>query len=185
MTYDDAGGSYYGALAAVDGATITLANDAWPASDWEMGGWLGAQVYVINGTGATQFRRVVQPGVNTTASPTNRTWVLVAPFDVTPDVGPGGSFVQIMPFRGRNIFARDMNVDTGELRGAGDGRVGRRRGWAAGGAAHPPPWRTRHPFRRPADRQLDLAPATPPNPPPHSQGRTRSTATAWRRSSRK
>lgn len=162
MTYDDAGGAYYGALAAVDGATLTLANDAWPASDWEMGehssvtgccatggggpsevgkqpalpqrgaaltrpssrlartrtrslagAWLGSQVYVINGTGASQIGRVLQPGVNTTTSPTNRTWVLAAPFAVTPDVGPGGSFVQLMPFRGRNIFFRDYNVDTG------------------------------------------------------------------------
>lgn len=29
------------------------------------------------------------------------------------DVGPGGYAVQIMPFRGRNIFHRDWNVDTG------------------------------------------------------------------------
>ena len=113
MTYDDAGGAYYGALAAVDGATLTLAADAWPASDWEMGGWLGGQVYVVNGTGATQIRRVLLPGVNVTASPSNRTWVLSEPFAVDPDVGPGGSTVQIMPFRGRNIFHRDLNVDTG------------------------------------------------------------------------
>ena len=39
--------------------------------------------------------------------------MLSAPFVVTPDVGPSGSFVEIMPFRGRNIFHRDMNVDTG------------------------------------------------------------------------
>lgn len=113
MTYDDAGGAYYGALAAVDGATLTLAADAWPASDWEMGGWFGGQVYVINGTGATQFRRIVVPGVNTTASPSNRTWVLDTPFAVTPATGPSGSWVQIMPFRGRNIFHRDLNVDVG------------------------------------------------------------------------
>jgi hypothetical protein len=113
MTYDDAGGAYYGPLAAVDNATLTLAGDAWPASDWEMGGWAGGQVYVINGTGATQIGRVLVPGVNTTAAPSNRTWVLAAPFGVPPATGPSGSWVQVMPFRGRNIFHRDRNVDTG------------------------------------------------------------------------
>lgn len=73
----------------------------------------GGQVYVINGTGATQIGRVTVPGVNTTAAPTNRTWVLAAPLAVPPAPGPAGSWVQIMPFRGRNIFHRDTNIDTG------------------------------------------------------------------------
>ena len=113
MTYDDAGGSYYGALASVDGATLTLANDAWPASDWEMGGWAGGQVIVLNGTGATQTARIAVAGVNVTPTLTNRTWTLAAPFAVTPDVGNGGSWVQVLPFRGRNIFFRDTNIETG------------------------------------------------------------------------
>lgn len=113
MTYDDAGGAYWGPLAEVNGTVITLGADAWPASDAEMGGWSGGQVVVANGTGAYQYRRIVVPGVNYTAAPTNRTWVVDAPFDVTPDVGPSGSFVQVMPFRGRNIFFRDANIDTG------------------------------------------------------------------------
>jgi hypothetical protein len=113
MTYDDAGGAYYGALAAVDGTTLTLLNDAWPASDWEMGGWSGGQVFVINGTGALQIARITVAGVNTTPAPSNRTWTIEAPFKVTPDVGAGGSWIQIMPFRGRNIFFRDTNIETG------------------------------------------------------------------------
>jgi hypothetical protein len=111
MTYDDAGGSYWGPLAGVDGATLTLAGDAWPASDWEMGGWWGGQVLVLNGTGQGQFGRVLIAGVNTTRAPSNRTWVLSEPLPVPPAVG--SSFVQIMPFRGRNIFFRDTNEDTG------------------------------------------------------------------------
>jgi hypothetical protein len=113
MTTDDAGGSYYGALAAVNGTSITLAADAWPASDWEMGGWFGSQMVVINGTGAHQIRRIVTPGVNVTPSLSNRSWVLDQPFAAEPEVGPGGSWVQIMPFRGRNIFFRDSNIETG------------------------------------------------------------------------
>ena len=34
MTYDDAGGAYWGQLESVSGTTLTLAGDAWPASDW-------------------------------------------------------------------------------------------------------------------------------------------------------
>lgn len=116
MTTDDAGGAYYGPLESVNGTVLTLAGDAWPASDWEMGGWYGSQVLVLNGTGAAQTRRVVLPGVNTTASPTNRTWVLDAPFQVTPTTTGGPalpSWVEVMPFRGRAIFHRDYNVDTG------------------------------------------------------------------------
>jgi hypothetical protein len=50
------------------------------------------------GTGAGQWRRIVVPGVNVTASPTNRTWVLDAPFAVTPL--SHDSIIEIMPFRG-------------------------------------------------------------------------------------
>jgi hypothetical protein len=113
MTYDDAGGAYYGALASVNGTTITLADDAWPAGSWARGAWYGSQIMIINGTGATQSRRIVVPGVNTTNATTNRTWVVDSPFAVEPDVGPMGSFVEIFPFRGRNIFDRDFNIDTG------------------------------------------------------------------------
>jgi hypothetical protein len=58
-----------------------------------------------------QWRRIVQAGVNVSESPSNRTWVLDAPFTVTPDLGPDGSAVEIMPFRGRNIFYGDTYYD--------------------------------------------------------------------------
>lgn len=128
MTYDDAGGSYYGPLSALgaggDPTTVTLAHDAWPASDWEMGGWAGGQMLVINGTGAHQIRRIVTPGVNITPCATNRTWVLDAPFAIPPTTTAEGippSFVQIMPFRGRNIFFRDQYIETGPLQVYGHG----------------------------------------------------------------
>jgi hypothetical protein len=78
-----------------------------------MGGWYGGQVVVINGTGAGQSARVLVPGVGVEPAATNRTWVLAQPFAATPDVGSNGSWVQIMPFRGRNIFFRDTNIETG------------------------------------------------------------------------
>ena len=49
MTYDDAGGAYYSSLLRVAGSTLTLAHDAWPASDWEMGGWYGGQALMCVG----------------------------------------------------------------------------------------------------------------------------------------
>jgi hypothetical protein len=155
MTYDDAGGAYYGPLASVEPgengtSVVTLAGDAWPASDWEMGGWFGAQIYVINGTGQTQIRRVVQPGVGVEPSPTNRTWVIASPFEVTPDLGASGSWVEIMPFRGRNIFFRNYNGDTGPFQFYGHGvqnlvtgvkfdRVRGMIGWAQWRGWIPPP----------------------------------------------
>jgi hypothetical protein len=146
MTYDDAGGAYYGPLASVEGTTVTLAADAWPAGAWERDAWYGAQIMIINGTGATQSRRVIVPGVNTTNATTNRTWVVDAPFTVPPDVGPAGSFVEIFPFRGRNIFHRDANIDTGphqvwgQGRGAGPVTWGRMAGphWKVVGSHTPP-----------------------------------------------
>lgn len=111
MTYDDAGGAYYGPLESVNGTTVTLARDAWPASDWEMGGWGGGQIVVINGTGANQIARIVVPGVNVTPALSNRTWVVDSLFVAAPAVGEGGSWVQVLPFRGRNIFHRDSNIE--------------------------------------------------------------------------
>jgi len=158
MTYDDAGGAYYGPLAAVQGATLTLAADAWPASDWEMGGWGSGQVVVINGTGAGQSARVLVPGVNVTPAATNRTWVLDAPFAAPPAPGAGGSWVEVMPFRGRNIFHRDTNVETGPHQFYGHGVLnyvtdvefrsvrglmawGQWRGWVPPPPAGSPAWR--------------------------------------------
>ena len=43
-------------------------------------------------------------------NPKNRTWIVEAPFDIPP--GPE-SYVEIMPFRGRNIFSGDEFKDSG------------------------------------------------------------------------
>jgi hypothetical protein len=62
---------------------------------------------------AGQWRRIVVSGVGIAESPSNRTWVLDRPFDVEPDLGPGGSSLEIMPFRGHNIFHGDSYYDVG------------------------------------------------------------------------
>lgn len=103
LTYDDAGGSYWGQLATVEGATIVTAADCKSAGDNHAGGWAGGSVIIVNGTGAGQYRRIVVPGIGAEPSnPSNRTWVLDSAFAVAPDAS---SFVEIMPFRGRNLWA--------------------------------------------------------------------------------
>lgn len=114
MTFDDAGGAYWGALSAVEGATLTIAHDS-KATTSEWGGWGGGSVVVLNGTGAGQWRRIAVAGVYTDPNvTTNRTWVLDSPFTVEPSVDPAApSFVEIMPFRGRIIFSRNHYEDVG------------------------------------------------------------------------
>ena len=68
---------------------------------------------ILNGTGAGQWRRVVAPGIDAEkANPSNRTWVLDSPFAVAPDAT---SWVQIAPFRGRNVFSGDYWGDGGAV----------------------------------------------------------------------
>ncbi len=114
MTFDDAGGAYWGALAAVNGANLTIAHDSKATSE-EWGGWVGGSVVVLNGTGAGQWRRITVAGVYTDPNvTTNRTWVLDSPFAVVPSVDPAApSFIEIMPFRGRIIFSRNHYEDVG------------------------------------------------------------------------
>lgn len=110
LTFDDAGGAYFGPVAAVDGTTLVTAGDTRPAGDMTAGGWAGGCIAVLNGTGAGQYRRIVVPGSGAEPSPQNRTWVVDAPWAVEPDES---SYIQITPFRGRNIFAGDTWTDGG------------------------------------------------------------------------
>ena len=58
MTFDDAGGSYWGPVASVDGTVLTTAADCKATSE-EWGGWAGGSIVILNGTGAGQWRRIV------------------------------------------------------------------------------------------------------------------------------
>ena len=113
MTFDCSGGLYYGGIAGVDGTVLTLAGDAWPADSMEWGGFAGGSVVIVNGTGTGQWRRIVVPGINSTATPSNRTWVLDRAFDVPPQ--PNDSLVQVLPFRGQNIWHRNSYRDAGAV----------------------------------------------------------------------
>lgn len=138
VTFDDAGGSYFGTVASVEGTTLHTTEDTKPALSWEWGGWYGAAIVVLNGTGTGQVRRVVQPGVNTTSTPLNRTWVVDRDFDAIPNEE---SYISIVPARQKILFVRDHYVDGGTIQTYGQAmdcvfadNVGTRiTGWVAWG----------------------------------------------------
>ena len=74
-------------------------------------GWptTGGFLLVMTGTGAGQVRRIVQEPANGTR------WVLDAPLGPV-DFGPGGSLVEIAPYRGRNVFQSNTFRDVGCFR---------------------------------------------------------------------
>jgi hypothetical protein len=114
------GSAYMGFVAAVssDGKTLTLANDARTSVSSEWGGWDGAAVMILNGTGTGTWRRVAHAGIDSTASPgewtnpNNRTWVLDRPFLVPLTAGQA---ISIVPARARVIFEEDHFLDGGTL----------------------------------------------------------------------
>jgi hypothetical protein len=56
MTSDAGGGPYAGTIASADGRMITLAGDP----DWRKRSWAGAAVFVLDGKGMGQYRRIVK-----------------------------------------------------------------------------------------------------------------------------
>jgi hypothetical protein len=183
MTYDNAGGAYFGPLVS-DGAkgtssSITTLYDRIPLNrsagknSANGGGWVvvGGAVIVLNGTGAGQIRRVV-------ANPGPREWVLDRPLDAVglatpnpnpntnldlgtdanaldqpparapaPEPAPAPSFVQILPFRGRNIFEGNNFTDCGAFQFYGIGLeniVSKNRGERMAGMVNWGQWRGYH-----------------------------------------
>lgn len=120
ITFDDAGGSFWGTLASVNFTTLITSQDCRSAGDDKAGAWLGGSVVVVNGTGVGQIRRIVEQGIGPEpTNPNNRTWVVNQPFDIPP-LG-NTTFVQIMPYRGQNIFIGDQFEDGGAFQFYGHG----------------------------------------------------------------
>ena len=112
VTFDDAGGSYWGTVNTINGTTLITSNDCRSAGDGKAGGWLGGSIIVVNGTGIGQVRRIVQQGIGPEpTNPNNRTWVINEPWDIPP-LG-NDTFIQIMPYRGQNIFTGNQLEDSG------------------------------------------------------------------------
>jgi hypothetical protein len=119
ITFDDAGGSYYGAISSANGTLVETAEDCKPAGSDEWGGWGGGAVVVVSGPGAGQYRRIVKPGASALPHPGNRTWVVDRPF--SPALVPNQSIVEIEPYRGRIIFADSLLADGGAIQVYGHG----------------------------------------------------------------
>ena len=113
MTYDTESGSYFGPLSSiVNGTIVHTLHDTKPASYMKFGAWRGGALAVLNGTGAGQVRRIVVPGIDSKPSLTNRTWIVDRAFDIEPEKD---DYVQIMAFRGRAIFFRNLYLDVGPV----------------------------------------------------------------------
>jgi hypothetical protein len=102
FTFDAGTTAYYGKIATVDGARLTLAADPtyapWAAEKSEL--WRKAAVCILDGRGAGQWRNVV--------SNRGRQWQTDRPFDCPPDAS---SIVTIVPFNGRVLVVGNRFED--------------------------------------------------------------------------
>ena len=128
MTYDDRGSVYTGPILGLsaDGRNLTLRGGNFSASDHDEHTGMkanaqlnfGKAVVLSNGTGAGQYRRVVDWDWDT--APNGKSWwVLDKPFtalEMADNVQ-----VEITTFRGNNIFHNNHYEDTGVFQYYGTG----------------------------------------------------------------
>jgi len=100
MTLDGGGGAYAGKIGAVNGRIIILPAGA-STYQWIPNKWIGGGVFIIQGKGAGQYRRIV--------SHTLDSIVLDQPFLVDPD---SGSVISITTIR-KNLFFIDNECTDG------------------------------------------------------------------------
>jgi len=105
LTLDGDGGAYFG-KALAEGTDLVLESDPLfrdyapqPHTDYR-----GAVVYILEGTGAGQYRFV--------AGHEGRRWAVDRAWDVPPDAS---SLFSIVPFRGRNLFIGNRCEDAGPI----------------------------------------------------------------------
>jgi hypothetical protein len=100
MTLDGGSGAYAGPVAAMKGTTLTLPSGA-TMNQWTPGKWIGGGVFILEGKGAGQYRRIV--------SHTLLAIELDQPFLVDPD---SQSVISITTIR-KNLFFIDNDVADG------------------------------------------------------------------------
>jgi hypothetical protein len=105
ITLDGDGGAYFGKV-TVDGDRVYLDDDPVfrdyaPTAHTD---YRGGVIYVLEGTGAGQYRFVT--------GHRGREWAVDRPWDVPLD---RSSVVSIVPFRGRNLFVENRIEDAGPL----------------------------------------------------------------------
>ncbi|SFD50068.1 Pectate lyase superfamily protein [Chitinophaga sp. CF118] len=100
MTFDGGSGAYAGPVADVKGNTITLPSGA-ITNQWTPNKWIGGGVFILEGKGAGQYRRIVSHTLDVIQ--------LDQPFLVDPDAT---SVISITTIR-KNLFFIDNDVADG------------------------------------------------------------------------
>lgn len=101
MTLDGGSGGYFGKVGSVSGNSITLAADG-KTFQWTANKWVGGGVFIIDGKGAGQFRRIVQHTIDRIE--------LDEPFLVAPDTS---SVLSITTIRDHLFFVNNTATDAG------------------------------------------------------------------------
>tara|TARA_Y100001980_G_C14556834_1_gene350989 strand:+ start:15105 stop:17381 length:2277 start_codon:yes stop_codon:yes gene_type:complete len=101
MTYDGGSGAYTGPIGKIEGTTLTLPENA-ETYRWIANKWIGGGLFILDGTGSGQFRRIV--------SHTLDEIVLDHPFVVNPDQS---SIISITTIRNNLIFVNNEAKDCG------------------------------------------------------------------------
>ena len=120
MTFDDAGSVYMGQAVQIKNRTLQT-----PGGNFSVIGGPkqnsknndGKMVVVVNGTGAGQYRRVLNWSWSTDPAVPSQ-WLLDRPFEITPD---SNALFEISTFRGNCIFHHNHHEDSGahQLYGVG------------------------------------------------------------------
>lgn len=101
MTLDGGSGAYHGKIESVNGTTIVIPEGA-VTNQWTENKWMGGGLYIIDGKGTGQFRRI--------KSHTLRTIELDEPFLVNPDET---SEISITTVRQNLHFINNQTTDIG------------------------------------------------------------------------
>ncbi len=101
MTLDGGGGAYAGPVGSVNGATLTLPAGA-STYQWTANKWAGGGVFIIQGKGAGQYRRIVTHTLDNIQ--------LDQPFTVDPDAS---SVISITTIRKHLFFVNNEVTDGG------------------------------------------------------------------------
>lgn len=101
MTLDGGSGAYSGKIRSIQGTTLQIPSDA-VTNQWTENKWIGGGVYIIDGKGAGQFRRIV--------SHTAYTIALDEPFMVDPDAS---SIISITTIRQNLHYINNEVTDIG------------------------------------------------------------------------
>lgn len=101
MTLDGGSGGYFGKVGAASGKNIVLRKDG-STFQWVANKWIGGGLYIIDGKGAGQFRRIVQHTLDQVE--------LDEPFLVPPDTG---SVISITTIRDHLFYVNNTATDAG------------------------------------------------------------------------